>query len=199
MPPQETILGLIKMATKDSQQNSGSKSSNSSTPKKVKNKKLTDNKSETQEELEEKLIHENYGLVVSQALCFLDDNNFEDYIQAGLIGLLKAIRTYDENKAKFSTFASVCIRNAISTLNKKVKKLGSQNLRGVLEHDKIYNSKENIEHYLPDFLSEEHKFIIKLKIQGYTNAEIGSFMSCTKKDIKCKIEIIIKLLQEYNT
>ena len=80
-----------------------------------------------------------------------------------------------------------------------MKKLGSQNLRGVLEHDKIYNSKENIEHYLPDFLSEEHKFIIKLKIQGYTNAEIGSFMSCTKKDIKCKIEIIIKLLQEYIT
>ena len=199
MPPQETILGLIKMATKDSQQNSGSKSSNSSTPKKTRNKNLADNQSDTQKELEEKLIHKNYGLVVSQALYFLNDNNFEDYIQAGLIGLLKAIRTYDKDKAKFSTFASVCIKNAISTLNKKAKKLGNSSFRGVLEQDKIYDNKENIEHYLPDFLSEEHKFIIKLKTQGYTNAEIGSFISCTKNDIKCKIQLIIKLLQEYNT
>ena len=187
------------MATKDSQQNSGSKSSNSSTPKKVKSKNLADSKAETQKELEERLIRKNYGLVVSQALYFLDDNNFDDYIQAGLIGLLKAIRTYDESKAKFSTFASVCVKNAISTLNKKAKKLGDPNFRRVLEQDGAYDNKENIEDYLPDFLLEEHKFIIKLKTQGYTNAEIGSFISCTKKDVKCKIELIITLLQEYNT
>ena len=72
------------------------------------------------EELEEKLIREHYGLVISQALYFLDDSSFEDYIQAGLIGLLKAIRNYDENKAKFSTFATVCIRNEIQSLNKNI-------------------------------------------------------------------------------
>ena len=186
------------MAIKDSQQNSGSKNSNSSIPKKARNKNLADNKLEAQKELEEKLIHQNYGLVVSQALCFLNDNNFEDYIQAGLIGLLKAIRTHDKNKAIFSTFASVCIKNAISTMNKKVRKIGSSEFRCVLEQDKTYSNKENIEDYLPDLLSEENKFIVKLRIQGYTNAEIGSFTSCTKNDIKCKIELIIKLLQEYN-
>lgn len=187
------------MVTKDSQQNSGLKNSNSLTPKKTKSKNLADSTPEEQKELEEKLIHQNYGLVVSQALCFLNDNNFEDYIQAGLIGLLKAIRTHDKNKAIFSTFASICIKNAISTMNKKINKIGNSEFRCVLEQDKTSDKKEDIGDYLPDFLSEENKFIVKLRIQGYTNSEIGSFISCSKEDIKCKIELIIKLLQEHNT
>tara|TARA_R110002020_G_scaffold349104_3_gene562745 strand:- start:123 stop:539 length:417 start_codon:yes stop_codon:yes gene_type:complete len=137
-------------------------------------------------------------LVVSQALYFLDDPNFEDYIQAGLIGLLKAIRNYDKNQAKFSTFATVCVRNEIQSLSKRTKKYKSKNSGHVAEEDKQYNIKETLSDYLPEFLSEDYKFIISLKIQNYTNAEIASFISCSKKDVKEKIELIIKLLKEYN-
>lgn len=84
-------------------------------------------------------------------------------------------------------------------MNKKVNKIGNSEFRCVLEQDKTSDNKEDIEDYLPDLLSEENKFIVKLRIQGYTNSEIGSFTSCSKEDIKCKIELIIKLLQEYNT
>ena len=42
-------------------------------------------------ELEEQLVQSNYGLVVSQALSLLHKkSNIDDYIQVGLIGLLKA-------------------------------------------------------------------------------------------------------------
>lgn len=159
---------------------------------------LAKNKAAKKEELEEKLIREHYGLVISQALYFLNDPNFEDYIQAGLIGLLKAIRNYDENKSKFSTFATVCVRNEIQSLNKKSKKHKSKNYRHVREQDRQYNTKDSLSDYLPEFLSEEYKFIISLKIENYTNAEIGDFISCSKGDVKKKIELIIKLLKEYN-
>ena len=70
------------------------------------------------------MVQQHYGLVVSQALRFTNrySSDLEDYIQVGLIGLLKAIRKYNPEKAKFSTFAVTCIRNEICRfLNKKNK------------------------------------------------------------------------------
>ena len=72
---------------------------------KTKNKNLNKNTLKTPEELEEELVHEHYGLVVSQALCFLDSSHFDDYVQSGLIGLLKAIREHDESKSRNSIVA----------------------------------------------------------------------------------------------
>lgn len=43
----------------------------------------------------------------------------DDFIQEGLIGLLKAIRTYDGKSSSFVTYASVCIKsNIISAVRK---------------------------------------------------------------------------------
>ncbi|MDD4164904.1 MAG: sigma-70 family RNA polymerase sigma factor [Eubacteriales bacterium] len=43
----------------------------------------------------------------------------EDFLQEGLIGLLKAVRTYDGKSSSFNTYASVCIRrNIISAVRK---------------------------------------------------------------------------------
>ncbi len=186
------------MATKDSQQNSELKSSNSSIQQQ-KNNQLASHQRDKQEELEEKLIRKHYGLVFSQALYFLDDPNFDDYVQSGLIGLLKAIRDYDENRGKFSTFATVCIRNEIKNTNKKAKRHKLKNHRSVTEKDREYNNKETLSECLPEFLSEEYKFVISLRVQNYTNAEIAKFLSCSKAEVKEKIRVIINLLKEYNT
>ena len=88
------------------------------------------------EELENGLVHEHYGLVVSQALSFLgDDNksNLEDFIQVGLIALLKAIRKYDETKSKFSTFATLSIKNALLNYKRKDTKTKKQKIIVKLE------------------------------------------------------------------
>ena len=162
---------------------------------KIKNKNLNKDIFKTQEELEEELVHKHYGLVVSQALCFLDSSYFDDYIQSGLIGLLKAIREHDESKSKFSTFATVCIKNSISKLRNKIKK---NERRRVTRVEYLYHTKDNILDCLPEFLSEEDSFLIKLKIQNYTNGEIASYTSCTKEEVKAKTRAIIKLLKEVN-
>ena len=47
---------------------------------------------------EDEIIKENYGLVVAEAMSFLSDpsESIDDFIQVGLIGLLYAVRNYDE-------------------------------------------------------------------------------------------------------
>ena len=118
-------------------------------------------KNTTDKELEDQLIRNNYGLVVSQALSFLSKNSsLDEFIQAGLIGLLRAIRQHDEDIAKFSTYATVCI--------------------------------------MWDYLSEEENFILKLKLENYTNAEICDFLNCTRVVLNKKLETLFEKIREAN-
>ena len=152
------------------------------------------------QELEEQLVRDNYGLVVSQALSFLSDNKIplEDFIQAALIGLLKSIRKFEEKKSKFSTFASVCIKNEMLNLKRKNKKdlvIFNDDLVSI-NHPEYMSS--NFFEYLPDCLTEEDKFIIKLKLTNHTNSEIADFLSCSKSTVSNKIRRIIKVIKESN-
>ena len=56
---------------------------------------------------EQQLILENMGLVVSLARSFNPKNNqeLEEYIQSGRIGLWKAIKKYDPDRGALSTIA----------------------------------------------------------------------------------------------
>ena len=184
------------METKGSQQSSELKNSSSLTQNQKSN--LYKNKTITNKELEEELIHDHYGLVVSQALYFLNDSNFDDYIQVGLIGLLKAIREHDPERSKFSTFATVCIRNAINNLKEKDEKKDSITFEYAKVVEESYNISEKISDCLPDSLTEKQVFLIKLKSQNYTNAEIADLMSITKQEVIKQIDVIIKSLRETN-
>ena len=152
----------------------------------------------TNKELEEELVYDHYGLVVSQALYFLNDPNFDDYIQVGLIGLLKAIRKHNPEKSKFSTFATICIRNAINNLKEKHDKKDSITFEYAQIAEGSYNISEKISDCLPDSLTEEQVFLIKLKSQNYTNSEIADLMSTTKQEVIRQIDVIIKSLRETN-
>lgn len=58
----------------------------------------------------------NIGLVylVLRQMNLVSDNEFEDLVQEGSLGLVKACDTYDSSKgSKFSTYACICIRNNI--------------------------------------------------------------------------------------
>ena len=89
----------------------------------IKGKKEKDNKDKTESDFEQEMVTQHYGLVVHQALNFvINKQDLDDYIQSGLIGLLKAIRNYNPDRSKFSTFATVCIRNEILKYAKKQKR-----------------------------------------------------------------------------
>jgi RNA polymerase sporulation-specific sigma factor len=73
----------------------------------------------------EDLAEKNLGIVYYLANQFGNYNTIErdDLISAGLVGLSKALGRYDSsNKAKFSTYAYVCVRNEILFFLRKEKK-----------------------------------------------------------------------------
>ncbi len=187
------------MDRKDIRQNSESKNLNSLTKQKNDTQSANNQKASEQKELvEDSLIREHYGLVVSQALCFLDDSSFEDYIQAGLIGLLKAIRTHDKGKAPFGAYASTCIKNSMHKLRKKLNRPSLTNKMEEFNVEFLYNNKDAILDYLPESFPEEYRFIVKMRIQGYTNKEISEYTSSTKNEISEKIRLIIQMLRDAN-
>lgn len=69
-------------------------------------------------------LEENEAVLVNRPLVFNLVNKYggkvngrayeyEDLVCAGMVGLLKAVRTYQKDKAAFSTYAYTCIRNNI--------------------------------------------------------------------------------------
>ena len=79
-------------------------------------------------EAEEKLIKHNLRLVAHIANKYKSNySDADDLISVGSIGLIKAVRTFDTDKAStFSTYASRCIENEILMLFRSEKKLGGE-------------------------------------------------------------------------
>lgn len=59
---------------------------------------------------------------------------YDDLFQEGLIGLLKAVRSYDGKSASFATFASLCVRNSIIS---GVRKYSNQTSKTVILPDNL--------------------------------------------------------------
>ena len=87
--------------------------------------KMAQEGSETAEEL---LIEKYKNLVKSRSRqYFIVGADREDVVQEGMIGLFKAIRSYDpEQEASFKTFAEQCITNQILTAIKRANRMKHQ-------------------------------------------------------------------------
>lgn len=77
------------------------------------------------EEAEEYIIRKYKDVVRSKAhLYFMVGADSEDIVQEGMIGIFKAIRSYNESKqASFRTFAEICINRQIITAIKRATRL----------------------------------------------------------------------------
>lgn len=89
--------------------------------------KMSQEGSETAEEI---LIEKYKGLVKNKAkLYYIVGAENEDVVQEGMIGIFKAIRSYDETKeASFKTYADTCINSQIITAIKKANRMKHQPL-----------------------------------------------------------------------
>lgn len=80
--------------------------------------------------MQAKLTKESYALVEKMAYKFAYSTTsceYEEYLSAGLEGLVKAINNYKEDSnAEFSTFANTCIRNSMCTKQKKLNRFDLQ-------------------------------------------------------------------------
>ena len=82
----------------------------------------------------ERLVR-SYKRMVDFHIRHIDSNpsNYDDLFQEGLLGLLKAIRSYDGRSSSFSTYASLCVRTSIIS---GVRKYSTQTSKTVLLDDK---------------------------------------------------------------
>tara|TARA_R110000824_G_scaffold360588_2_gene548359 strand:+ start:2705 stop:2968 length:264 start_codon:yes stop_codon:yes gene_type:complete len=87
----------------------------------------------------------------------------------------------------------------MSKLKKKLNRPSLTNKMEEFETQSLYNSKEAILDYLPESFPEEYKFIINLRLQGYTNKEISEHTLNTKNEISEKIGLIIQILRDANS
>ena len=114
------------------------------------NKMLEGNK-----EARNKLIEHNLRLVAHIAKKFESkDNNTDDLISIGTIGLIKGIDSYKQNKfTKITTYAARCVQNEILMFFRSNKK----NQNNVSLNDSIGFDKEGNEINLIDVLKSESK------------------------------------------
>ena len=121
------------------------------------------------------LIEHNLRLVAHIAKKYQNvDEDMEDLISIGTIGLIKAIGSFDAGKGKLSTYASRCIDNELLMLLRAKKKTS----REVSLYDPIGTDKEGNEISLLDVIEQEQTDIVE------------------RMETKCRIGRLPELIEE---
>ena len=111
--------------------------------------------------------YEKFILLRSKSY-FLNGADKDDLLQEGMIGLIKAIRAFDETRdASFNTFASLCIKRQIITAIKNYNSGKNRILN--LATDGFYEGEEsNIEYDAKslNFYNPEEIYLGKEKLEG---------------------------------
>ncbi len=90
-------------------------------------KKYTDLLKEGNEEARKVLIEHNLRLVAHIAKKYAGENNFDDLVSVGTIGLIKGINTYDPDKnTRLAAYAARCIENEILMTMRRERKLSAE-------------------------------------------------------------------------
>lgn len=148
-------------------------------------------------EREMKLIKENMGLVRSIAQKFKPSSELQEYAQAGSIGLLKAIRSYDENKSDFPGWAYHHIRWEIIKYIKSIRPKGLVPLSTVEEPSYLPNT--SLFDVIPDYLTNEEQQIIVLRVANYNLKEISEIMGMSTYSLGKTLKTAVDKIREANS
>lgn len=134
---------------------------------------------EEAKQAKEILIERNLRLVAHIAKKYQNvDEEMEDLISVGCIGLIKAIDTFDAGKGRLATYACRCIDNELLMLLRSKKKTS----REVSLFEPIGQDKEGNEIHLVDVIEQQQPDIIE-------SMELG-------KNVRKLQELIEKCLNE---
>ena len=152
---------------------------------------------------------------------FIIGGDRDDLFQEGMIGLVKAIRAYDESKSSFKTFASLCIKRQILTainsdnagknkfLNQSINDLYipeesdfSYENRSVTLYnpEELYLAKEKLtllESHLEKILSKMEVAVFKKLELGYSYVEISEALNIGTKAADNCIQRIKKKINNF--
>lgn len=124
-------------------------------------------------EEETSLLEKHMGLVVKLAKSFSSSRptELDEYVQAGRIGMLRAIRNHDPTRGKLTTLAWLCIKQEIlKHINLTAVDTETTGMSNTIS---IFNTADNISEYLPSTLTDKEKYVILLRCRGHTFQEIG--------------------------
>lgn len=110
------------------------------------------------------LIEHNLRLVAHVAKKYQNvDEDMEDMISIGCIGLIKAIDTFDAGKGRLATYACRCIDNELLMLLRSKKKTS----REISLYEPIGQDKEGNEIHLVDVIEQEQQDVVEaLELRG---------------------------------
>ena len=104
------------------------------------------------------MIERNLRLVAHIAKKYQNaDEDMEDLISIGCIGLIKAVDTFDERKGRLATYACRCIDNELLMMLRGKKKLS----REVSLFEPIGQDKEGNEIHLMDVIEQQQPDILE--------------------------------------
>lgn len=152
---------------------------------------------------------------------FLQGGNKDDLIQEGIIGLLRAIKSYDSTKnIKFNSFASLCIQRSIISAIKRYNSLKNIPLNNTVykkqeDNDNLFltivTPEENLlekefskilKYTLIKNLSKFEQIVCSYLITGYTYIEISKLLNTDIKKIdnaiqriRNKLKVIYPIIQ----
>lgn len=157
---------------------------------------------------EAQIVADNMGLVkwiVHHKVGIYNNNDFENKVQTGAIGLIKAVRTFDKSKnLQFATYALKCIMNEIGMEFRQDKKWQNVSFEqviyrtndgsGVIIEDSLIDEKSsNIEGDLENkqtiinvlstilnCLKPRFKLVMLLSIQGSKTTEIAKYLGVSQ-------------------
>ena len=119
---------------------------------------LRDGSPEEAQRAQKILVERNLRLVVHIAKKYQNvDEDIEDFISIGCIGLIKAIRTFDEKKGRLATYACRCIENELLMFLRGKKKSS----REVSLFEPIGQDKEGNEIHLVDVIEQNQPDIVE--------------------------------------
>ena len=165
----------------------------------------------------EALIRQYRNVVEAIAVKYINSPlEYDDIIQEGMIGLLAAIKTFNNSKgARFKTYAQTCINNSIQTALRKFNRqkdipIGSvieyaeeeiPEENGVISAEDYYIAGESVSmlaNTLKENLSEYENEVLRLHIVGCNYSEIAKRLSKTPKSVDTALQRIKKKLSTVN-
>jgi len=149
----------------------------------------------------DQLIKDNMGLVKSIATRFKprNDTEWDDYIDAGRIGLWKALKKYEKGNYKVSTYV---YRHILWEIIKEMRLIHSHQSVPLdvkkYEPNITYNYGSFWDCVPDDCLLEQEKKILSLRLIGHTFTEVSVILNKSRTTIQSRYEIAIKKIQEYD-
>ncbi len=135
----------------------------------------------------------------------------DDLCQEGRIALYKAAQSYDGNSSKFSTYAAVCIRNAMTNWAKKYGKSAFSGAKS--ESDENLEQKDfgedveskviadNLLHTILEsdyaHLSKTERYVLEKKISGCSTEEIAKDTGKSTKSVENTLFRARKKIRQY--